>query len=82
MNTENRECKCLPPSTKQNKISFEQSTNRTAKQKGRLERNNFSLSQVNFMPQFKSLTAAKHFFILTEKNGMTNAMNYVHTKPS
>ena len=56
---EHRECKCLPPSTKENKINFEQSTNRTAKQKGRLERNNVSFDQVNFILQLKNLTAAK-----------------------
>ena len=77
-----RECKCLPPSTKENKISFEQSANRTAKQKGRLERNNLSFDQVSFMGELKNLTAAKHFFHSTEKNGMTNDKNYVYTASS
>ena len=50
----NKDWKCLPPSANANKITFEQSTNRTAKKKGRLERNDLSLSQVNFMSQFKN----------------------------
>ena len=49
-----RDWKCLPSSANANKITFEQSTNRTAKKKGRLERNNLPLSQVNFMSQFKN----------------------------
>ena len=69
------ECKCLPSSANDNKITFEQNANRRAKQKGRLARNNLSFGQVNFMPQFKNLTAANHFFHSTEKNEMTNATN-------
>ena len=61
---EHRECKCLPPSANENKIAMEQSKNKTSKQKDRRERNNLSFDQVNFMSQFKNLTAAKHFFSL------------------
>ena len=70
---EHRECKCLPPCTNENKTNFEQSTNRKAKQKGRLERNNLSSDQVNFMSQFKNLPLQKDEIInLTTFGNETN----------